>query len=174
MRSRALLAVSLLAVLAGCAAPQNPPAVSVFDDENIETEAISRIQRGRPSNVHVDVASFNRRLLLTGEVQSEAARSEIEKLVTGIPKVRAISNELVVGNITGVATRTTDSWIASDVKRRLRGNPSFNADQVKVVTESGTVYLMGNLSRSQAAAAAEVASTTNRVARVILVFDYVD
>lgn len=171
-------AIPLLALLPLCMAPQNAPAqdtgVSVFDDENIESAALARISNGHNGSVHVNVASFNRRLLLTGEVPSAAAKAEIEKLVAGVPKVRAISDELAVGDISGISTRTADSWIASDVKRRLRGNAAFSSDQVKAVVENGTVFLMGNVYRKQGAAAAEIASTTNRVQRVVLVFDYLD
>jgi osmotically-inducible protein OsmY len=168
------LAIPFLAVLPGCVAPQNAPAVSVFDDENIEADALERINNGHNGKVHVTATSFNRRLLLTGEVPSETSKAEIDKLVSGVPRVRAVSNELVVGEISGVSSRTADSWITSDVKRRLRGSPAFSSGQIKVVAEGGTVFLMGNVSRKQGAAAAEIASTTNRVARVILIFDYVD
>ncbi len=169
-----LTALPLLAVLAGCATPQNTPAVSVFDDENIETDALARINGAHNGNVHVTVTSFNRRLLLTGEVPSVAAKAEIEKLVAGVPKVRAVSDELMVATITGVSSRTADSWITSDVKYRLRGNAAFSADQIKVVAENGTVFLMGSVRRKQGAAAAEIASNASRVQRVVLVFDYLD
>ncbi len=168
------LAIMLPAVLAGCAAPQNTPSASVFDDENIESDAITRINSGHNGNVHVTATSFNRRLLLTGEVPSSSARAEIEKLVSGVPRVRAVSDELVVAGITGVTSRTTDSWITSEVRYRMRGNPGFSADQIKVVTENGTVFLMGSVNRKQGAAAAEIASTTSRVQRVVLLFDYLD
>ncbi len=167
-------AIAFLAALSGCVAPQNAPVVSVFDDENIESDAMSRINSGHSGKVHVTVTSFNRRLLLTGEVPNAASRAEIEKLVGGVPKVRAISNELVVDEISGLSTRTTDSWITSDVKRRLRGSSALSSDQIKVVAENGAVYLMGNVNRKQGAAAAEIASTTNRVQRVVLLFDYLD
>ncbi len=174
-----LCAIALLAALPGSVAAQNAPAqnngaASVFDDENIEADALARINSGHTGKVHVTVSSFNRRLLLTGEVPSAASRAEIEKLVAGVPRVRAISNELVVDEISGVATRTADSWITSDLKRRLRGSSALSADQIKVVAENRTVFLMGKVRHREAAAAAEIASTTNRVQRVVLVFDYLD
>lgn len=177
--SSLVFALPFLVALPGCVAPQNTPArdsgaVSVFDDENIEKDALARINNGHGGNIHVNVTSFNRRLLLTGEVPSAASRAEIEKLVAGVPKLRALSDELVVSDISGVASRTTDSWITSDVKRRLRGSTVFDSSQIKAVAESGTVFLMGNVSRRQGAAAAEIASTTNRVQRVVLLFDYID
>ena len=169
-----LLVIPFLAVLPGCVTPQNLPAVSVFDDENIEKDAISRINSGHSGRVHVNAASFNRRLLLTGEVSSEASRAEIEKLVASVPKVRAVNNELVVGDISGVATRTTDSWITSDIKRRFRGSNSFDAGQIKVVAENGTVFLMGTVHRKEGTSAAEIASTTKKVRSVVLLFEYLD
>ncbi len=177
--SALVFAIPLLAALPGCVAPQNTPArdtgaVSVFDDENIEKDALDRINNGHGGNIHVNATSFNRRLLLTGEVPSAASKAEIEKLVAGVPKVRAVSDELVVADISGVSTRTVDSWITSDVKHRLRGSTVFDSSQIKAVAESGTVFLMGNVSRRQGAVAAEIASTTSRVQRVVLVFDYLD
>ncbi len=169
-----LLAVPLMAALPGCVAPQTTTGTSVFDDENIEADALARINGAHAGKVHVTVTSFNRRLLLTGEVPSAASRADIEKLVAGVPKVRAISNELVVDEISGISSRTADSWITSDVKRRLRGSAALSGEQIKVVAENRTVFLMGNVRHKEAAAAAEIASTTNRVQRVVLVFDYLD
>ena len=168
------LAVSLLAALAGCVNPQNAPAGSVFDDENIEKDAIARINSGHSGRVHVNVASLNHRLLLTGEVPSEASKAEIERLVAPVPRLRAINNELVVGEISGVAARTSDSWITSDIKRRLRNSNALDSGKIRVVAENGSVFLMGTVHRKEGAAAAEIASTTNKVQRVVLVFEYLD
>lgn len=169
-----LLILSVASLLPACAPLNPPPPGSVFEDEHIEKQAISRINSLSTNPVHVSVTCFNRRVLLTGEVPSEASRSEIETIVTGVSNVKAVSNELVVSDINGIASRTSDSLTTSDVKFRFINNGSFNANQVKVVTENGTVFLMGTLHRKQAAFAAELASTTNGVKRVVMVFDYLD
>ncbi len=162
---------ALLAVLPLAAAAEGGAAA--FADENIEKAAIARINGQHFANAHVKVASFHRRLLLTGEVPSEAVRAEVQKTVSGIENVQGIDDELVVGPISGISTRTRDSWITSDVQFRLRKG-GFGRDAVKVATENGTVYLMGTLTRKDGAAAAEIASATDRVERVVLVFQYLD
>lgn len=170
-RLRHSLALALVTgLLAGCVAPEHPPATSVFDDENIEKDAITRINSRHTGQVHVNVTCFNRRLLLTGQVPSAASKEEIAKIVSATPKVRAINNELVVGDISGIASRTSDSWISSDVKFSLRKS----ADEIKVVTENGAVFLMGTLRRNAGAAAAETASATKGVKSVVMVFEYLD
>lgn len=169
---RTLSVALVMGMLSGCAAPEHPPAVSVFDDEDIEKQAITRITGENLGHVHVNVTSFNRRLLLTGQVPSAASREQIARIVTGVPKVRAVVNELVVGDISGISSRTSDSWVTSDVKfRLLKDGP---AGEIKVTTENGTVFLMGTLRRRQGAAAAELASTTKGVKQVVMVFEYLD
>jgi len=164
-----------LALLAGTPAlAQAPQEESKFTDPNIERDVLSRMSSGDHGRMHVNVSSFNRRVLLTGEVESEAARAEIARIAAATPNVRAVSNELVVAGVSGVGSRTTDSIITSDVKFRLRGSDNVDIDDVRVVTENGTVYLMGKVRRRVGAAAAEIASTTGRVDRVVLVFDYLD
>lgn len=167
-------AVLALGVLPGCVSPENAPAVSRFDDENIEKDAIGRINTLHTGKVRVNVTSFNRRLLLTGEVPNGSSREEIERIVSGVAKVRAVSNELVIGDIIGISPRTTDSWITSDVKFSFRKSREIHANDIRVTTENGTVFLMGTVRRREGAAAADLASTTNRVQRVVLLFDYLD
>ncbi len=167
----ALLAALLLALPQ--AAGAGPVGAAAFEDENIEKAAIARINARHLANAHVQAACFHRRLLLTGEVPDEAARAEVQKAVSGIENVQGVDDELVVGPISGISTRTRDSWITSDVQFRLRKG-GFGRDAVKVVTEDGAVYLMGALTHKDGAAAAEIASTTERVERVVLVFQYLD
>lgn len=174
MRRYSLSMLVLIGALSGCAPMDTLPAGSVFEDESIEKQAASQINSQHIRNAHVNATSFNRRLLLTGEVPSEAIKSAIERLVTDLSKVRAISNELVVSDIRGIASLTSDSIITSDVKFRFMNNGSFQRSRVKIVTESGTVFLMGLVTRREAASAAELASTTKGVQRVILLFDYLD
>lgn len=176
MRRPSLLLVSVLfaSSLSGCVSPEHPVTGSVFEDENLETLVISQINSRHIANTHVNVTCLNRRVLLTGEVPSEAAKSDIEKTVSGVAKVRAINNELVVGGIIGLSSRTADSWIASDVKFSFIHNGSLHASDIKITVENGTVFLMGTVHRKDGAAAAELASTTKRVQRVILLFEYLD
>lgn len=145
------------------------------EDEAIETKAFDRIGKAyKDSNVHVNVTSFNRNVLISGEVPSEMVKAEIGKLVRGIENVRNVNNELVVSGVSSLTARSSDSLITSDVKLRFVQDKRFNADHVKVVTENGTVFLMGIVKHAEADAATEVASTTGGVQRVVRLFEYLD
>ncbi len=145
-----------------------------IEDEAIETKAIDRIGKQYKAGVHVNVISYNRNVLITGEAPSEEIRAEIGMLVSAIENVRNVSNELIISAPSSLTSRSSDSLITSDVKLRFAGDKRFNADHVKVVTENGTVYLMGMVKRAEADAATEMASTTGGVQRVVKLFEYLD
>jgi osmotically-inducible protein OsmY len=88
--------------------------------------------------------------------------------------VRNVNNELVVAGVSSLTTRSSDTLITSDVKFRFMQDKRFEANYIKVVTENGTVYLMGIVKRAEADAATEVASTTGGVQRVVRLFEYLD
>jgi osmotically-inducible protein OsmY len=145
------------------------------EDEAIESKAFDRIGKQNKSNtVHTNVTSFNRNVLISGEVPSVAIKAEIGKLVGTIENVRNINNELIVSGPTSLTSRSSDSLVTSDVKLRFVQDKRFNADHVKVVTENGTVFLMGIVNRAEANAATEVASTTGGVQKVVRLFEYLD
>lgn len=166
--------ILFIGMLSGCSPLDRRPVGSSFVDESIENQAILQINNHHTGIVHVNVTCFNRRLLLTGEVPSAASKSEIETIAAGVPNVRAISNELVVGELRGIASRSADSLITSDVKLRFINYGAFRSSRVKTITEDGTVYLLGLVTHNEAASAADLASTTRGVKRVILLFDYLD
>lgn len=169
-----LLVTLALLGLAGCATLDRRSISTSFDDEHIESQAISQINRQHTGIVHVNVTSFNRHVLLTGEVPNEASKDQIAQIVSSVPNINGISNELVVGNIEGIASRTKDSLITSSVKFRFIGHGSFGSGRVKVVTEDGIVYLMGLVYHKEADSAAYIASTTKGVKKVITMFEYLD
>ncbi len=171
-RLQGLAMGALLALLPG-AAGAAPAGESAFEDENIVRAAVARINAARLGNAHVNAVSFHRYLLLTGEVPSAAVRSQVEQAVAGIAGVDGVDDELVVGPISGISARTRDSWITSDVKFRLL-KKGLGSDVIRVVVENGAVFLMGSVTRKDGAAAAEVASGTDHVERVVLVFHYLD
>lgn len=144
------------------------------EDEAIETKAFDRIGKQYKNTVHVNVTSFNRNVLISGEVPSETVKTEIGMLVSGIENVRNLSNELIVAGLSSMSSRSSDSIITSDVKLRFLGDKRFNADHVKVVTENGTVFLMGLVKRAEADAATEIARMTGGVQRVVKLFEYLD
>ncbi len=144
------------------------------EDQAIETKAFDRIGKKYKSNVHVNVTSFNRNVLISGEVPSEAVKTEIGQLVRGLENVRSVHNELAVAGVSSLTTRSSDTLVTSDVKLRFMQDKRFDANHVKVVTENGTVFLMGIVYRAEADAATEVASTTGGVQRVVRLFEYLD
>lgn len=145
-----------------------------FDDQKIETRAAELIDKQIESVNHINVTSFDYHVLISGEVPVENTKAQAEKIVSSIEMVRGVNNELVVSPISSLASRSNDALITSNVKLRFVNNKDFNADHIKVVTENGTVYLMGLVKHAEADAAAEIASTTQGVQRVVKLFEYLD
>jgi len=143
-----------------------------LDDQSIEWRAASRIGERFGSKVHVNITSYNRNVLLTGEVPDERVRGEVDNLVRSVPSVLGTTNELVVAEATSLGSRTTDSYITSKIKTRFLDAAQFNAMQVKVVTEAGVVYLMGIVTDKEANDAVEIARTTGGVRKVVKMFEY--
>ena len=142
------------------------------DDEGIELRATNRISERFGDKVHVNVTSYNRSVLVTGEVPDAQTRAEIEKIIIATPNARSVTNELQVAAGTSLSSRANDAGITGKVKARFLDANRFNPLLVKVVTESAVVYLMGIVTEAEANAAAEVARTTSGVRKVVKVFDY--
>jgi len=143
-------------------------------DQAIESKVTKvAAERWNPgTGVHLNVTSYDGKVLLTGEVPTPAIRDEIGKIATSQEYVRSVTNELLVGPETLIAARTQDTYITSKVKARLIEAKKFDANNVKVVTERRVVYLMGLVSPAEGDAAAEVAAKTSDVARVVKLFEY--
>ena len=142
-----------------------------IEDQKIESRAGGAIDRRFGFKVHVNVTSFNRRVLITGEVPDEAARAEVGKMVAGVGNVRSVTDEMVIAPPSSLGARSGDSFVTSKVKARFLDSKSFNALHVKVVTEAGVVYLMGIVTDKEADAAVEIARTTDGVQKVVKVFE---
>lgn len=140
-------------------------------DERIELTAGKRIGDAVKGDAHVNVTSFNRMVLLTGEVPSEAAKAEAERAAAGVSEVRGVFNELTVGPPTSWGTRSNDSYLTSQVKARMVTAKVVNPMHVKVVTENGVVYLMGLVTGPEGAEATNIARTTSGVKRVVRLFE---
>jgi osmotically-inducible protein OsmY len=142
------------------------------DDETIEWKTSLAIREKFGEKVHVNVTSYNRIVLLTGEAPTEEMRQEIQKIAQGMESVRDVRNEITVGQPTTLETWTDDSYLTSKVLANMLGNKDVNEYHVKVVTENGVVYLMGLVTKKEGDAAAQVASSTSGVKRVVKVFEY--
>ena len=143
-----------------------------IEDENIEWKSLARI-REVARQAHVNTTSYNRKVLLTGEAQTDDEKRRIEEAVRAIPNVRDVTNEIQVAGASSLASRGSDALITSNVKARMVNNGKFSPNHVKVVTEQGVVYLLGLVSPAEGDAAAEIARTTSGVTRVVKVFEYV-
>jgi osmotically-inducible protein OsmY len=183
----ALLAVPLVAgALGGCAealiigagtaavvsANDRRTTGTQVEDENVELRAVNRIGDRYGDKVHINVTSYNRAVLLTGEAPEAGARAEIEKMVLGIPNVRGVTNEIQVAGLSSLGARSNDSYITSKVKGRFVQDGKFNIVHVKVVTEASVVYLLGLVTEAEANSAVEIARTTGGVRKVVKVFEY--
>lgn len=144
------------------------------EDQAIETKAFDRIGKQFKSTVHVNVTSYNRNVLISGEVPDEATKTQVERIVSNIVNVNKIYNELAIAGLSSLTSRSNDTLITSNVKLRFVNDKRFSANSIKVVTEYGTVYLLGIVNPSEAAAAAEVASGSKGVSRVVKLFEYVN
>jgi osmotically-inducible protein OsmY len=142
-------------------------------DERIEIQATSRITDIFKDKGHINVTSYNKEVLLTGEAATEALKQDAEKAAATVPEVKGVVNDLQIGPPSSLGQRSNDTYITSVVKSRFVTAQKFNPIHVKVVTESGTVYLMGLVTRREADDATQIARTTSGVKRVVRVFEYI-
>lgn len=143
------------------------------DDRDIQIRSYSQLQSDLPQGSHVDVAVYNRRVLLVGEVPDEAAKQFATKIVRNVNNVQGIVNELAVGPASTLTTRSSDTYITSKVKASLVAEKGVPANFFKVVTERGIVYLMGLVTTDEGNRAADIASRVPGVLQVVKVFQYV-
>ena len=143
-----------------------------IEDERIELVSSNRSGEKFGDKAHINITSYNRNVLLTGEVADAAARNEVEKIVRGVPNVRGITNDLQVGPLATLSSRASDAGTTGKVKARFVDAGKFNAVHVKVVTEASVVYLLGIVTEAEANDAVEVARTTGGVRKVVKVFEY--
>jgi osmotically-inducible protein OsmY len=145
---------------------------TLIDDDSIEAAVRRGVRERFGELTRVNVVSFNRAVLLTGEVPDESTRATVEKIALGIANVRGVTNELQVGPVASLSTRANDSLITSRIKARLLDANKVNPVHVKVLTESGIVYLLGVVTEAEAEHAVEIARTTGGVLKVVKVFEY--
>lgn len=139
-----------------------------IEDSSIESRLASRINEKLGSWGRISVTSFNRIVLISGEVPTEAAKLEAAQQVASLPnQVRTVHNELTVSPRASLGRQSEDTFITSKVKTRLLESKVVSGAQVKVITESGTVFLMGILTQRESDEATQVAATTTGVKKVV-------
>jgi len=142
-------------------------------DEAIEVRANNRINEYFGSATHVNVTSYNRGVLLSGECLSQEDKARIEQIVTGVPNVRVVYNQLLIAQASSMGGRSNDAFVTSKVKGRFVDHGQFAANHVKVVTEWGTVFLLGMVTQKEADAAVEITRTTGGVLKVVRLFEII-
>jgi osmotically-inducible protein OsmY len=142
------------------------------EDQAIELKAASRLAESVNKTASVSVTSYNRKVLLTGQVPDEKSKAEAEAVVGKIENVLNIHNELTIGIRAALGVTTGDSATTTRVRASLVEARDLQSNAYKVVTESGTCYLMGMVSRREGDRAAQMASRVGGVRRVVTVFEY--
>jgi osmotically-inducible protein OsmY len=143
------------------------------DDESIEWKVADLIRKSFGTLNHVVVTSYNRNVLLTGEVQDEKVRAEAQRLAGTVENVRAVVNELVVGPPSTFSSRTSDTATTANIKARFLNNGVFTPNHVKIVTEAGVVFLLGIVTRAEGEEATQIASDSKGVKKVVRVFEFI-
>jgi osmotically-inducible protein OsmY len=147
---------------------------TMTDDESIEIKTVGQVSEKHGDRLHLNVTSFNRVVLLTGEAPDEKVRQGAERIARSIQNVRHVVNELTVGPPTSLSARANDSYITSKIKARFVDGQRFNSLHVKVVTEKQVAYLLGLVKHQEAKDAAELARNVEGVKKVVTVFEYLD
>ncbi|WP_234264389.1 BON domain-containing protein [Hydrogenophaga sp. NFH-34] len=144
-----------------------------LDDQAIELRAASRIRDQMGSRARINVTSYNRRALLTGEVANERDKALAEQVVKGVDNVAGVFNELGITNSPSLKEQVADTVLTGRVKAGLVDTKGLSASAFKVVSERGTVYLMGRVTAREADQATEVARTTQGAQRVVRVLEII-
>lgn len=185
--AKALACVALLTTLSGCvglvAGGAVMTAVSANDRRTLgaqtEDKAIALKGESRARSIvgeegHVNVTSFNRKVLLTGEVRDEGMKAAVEREVRAVGGVMNVVNELEIGSPSKYTTRSNDALITTKVKASLVDMQTISANSFKVVTERGNVYLMGIVTPREAQIGTDVARGVSGVQKVVKVFEYIN
>lgn len=147
-----------------------------LDDWQMATLIGVNIKKAHPQleKSHIKVNTYNKVVLLTGEVPSNDMRSLAGKTARGFRGVRQVHNEIQIKGATSLLSRTNDSWLTTKVNSKLIANRNVKSGHVKVITVSGVVYLMGLVTSSEADAITAIASNTRGASKIVRVFEYID
>ncbi len=144
-----------------------------LEDETIELRAASRLRESLGNRVHVNVTSYNRQVLLTGEVPDVATRQTVEQAVSKVENVRTVVNELGVMPPSSLSQRSNDILVTGKMKASLIDARDLQSNAFKVVTERGVLYLMGRVTAREAERATQIARGIGGVTRVVRVFEII-
>ena len=167
-----LLAVGGVAAGASVMADRRTPGVQAIDN-GIELEANAALSKRFGDNAHINVTSFNQKVLLTGEVKDADIKGEAGAYVKGMKNARTVFNELVIGPNSSYTARANDSYLESKIKTQMIFTDKLPSNSMAIVAEGNSVYVMGILTQDEADLAKKVASNTNGVKEVFVYFDII-
>ncbi|MES2297217.1 MAG: BON domain-containing protein [Pseudomonadota bacterium] len=183
---RGACALALLATLSGCVEMIVGGAVvgamatadrrtygAQTEDQAIAVKAEVRVPKIAGEGAHVNINSYNRRVLLTGEVKDEATKAAVQREVAAIEGVQAVANELEVSGVSSYTSRSSDTLLTTKVKASLIEVKTISANSFKVVSERGTVFLMGRVTMREGNVASDIARSVRGVQKVVKVLDYI-
>lgn len=159
------------AVMTGVVAADRRTSGAQLEDQAIELKVASAVNKEMGDRVHLSVTSYNRRVLLTGEIRNEADRNRATQIAQSQDNVRDVINDLMVGAPSSLSQRTKDTVITGQVKAAFVDAKDLQANAVKVVTERGIVYLLGRVTAREAQRATDIARGIGGVAKVVRVFE---
>jgi osmotically-inducible protein OsmY len=181
-----VLCGAMLASLSGCVALVAGGAISgtlaasdrrtfgaQTEDQSIQFKAANRLRNTIGDAGHINVNSFNRRVLVTGEVPDEASKATAEREVRAVEGVVSVTNELEVAGLASYTSRSSDAIITTKVKASLVDMKDISANSYQVVTERGVVYLQGRVTQREGQIGADVARGVSGVTKVVKVFEYI-
>ena len=149
------------------------PSGAQLEDEGIELRGASRLRETFGERAHINVNSYNRQALLTGEVPNEQAKQQAEQIVSQVPNVKGVINDLAVLGNTTLTQRSNDVLITGKVKASIVDAADLQVNAFKIVTERGVVYLMGRVTQREADKATQIARTVGGVQRVVRAFEVI-
>ena len=144
-----------------------------IEDQSIEFKSSTRVRELLGDRGHVNVTSYNRLVLLSGEVPTEADKAAVEQAVSKVDGVRTTVNELAVMTASSLSNRSNDALVTSKVKATLVDAGDISANAFKVLTERGTVYLMGRVTDREAERASELTRSISGVQKVVRVVEII-
>jgi osmotically-inducible protein OsmY len=167
-----LLAVGGVVAGASVLADRRSPAVQAID-KGIELEAGNALAKRYGDNAHINVTSFNQKVLLTGEVKDADIKGQAATFVKAMKNARSVFNELVIGPNSTFTARANDSYLESKIKTQMIFTDKLPSNSMAIVAEGSSVYLMGILTQNEAAIAKKVTSNVDGVKDVYVYFDII-
>jgi osmotically-inducible protein OsmY len=167
-----VIAVGGVAATATVLADRRTPGVQAID-KGIELQASGSFDKTFGDSAHINVTSFNQKVLLTGEVKDAGIKAEAEKYVKGMKNVRSVFNELIIGPNSTYTMRANDTYLESKLKTQMIFTQQLPSNSMAIVAEGSSVYLMGILTQGEADLAKKIASNTSGVKDVYAYFDII-